>query len=334
MFSAKTCSQQTRSLRKAFVLTAVLLAYVRSDAAHAQDLKLGILGTDSSHAVEFTRILNDPSAMDHVAGAKIVVAYRGGSPTLPFSRDRIVKFTETLQKTWSIPFVPSMVDLCTQSDAILVLSVDTSARMRELGEAVKCKKPIFIDKPLGGTLADALQVAKFLDEQHIPWFSTSSLRYGHEQRPANVVGAETWGPGKYIEGFPLDLTYYGIHSIESLFSIMGPGVQQVARTRVKDTDVITAIWTDGRMGTVRLIHPESTYGAVIFREGGHAEPNNNLQVGYGPLVTEIVKFARTSKPPVSERETLEIFAVMDAAQQSLQKNGAFVQVVVPEIKKP
>jgi hypothetical protein len=333
MSLAKTFTQSANALRTSFVLLAAIFACVPSDAAHGQDLKLGILGTDSSHAVEFTRILNDPSAVDHVVGAKIVVAYRGGSPTLPFSRDRIVKFTETLQKTWSIPFVPSIGDLCAKSDAILVLSVDTSARMRELGEAVRCRKPLFVDKPLGGTLADAVQIAKYLDEQHIPWFSTSSLRYGHEQRPANVVGATTWGPGKYIEGFPLDLTYYGIHSIESLFSIMGPGVQQVARTRVKDTDVITAIWADGRIGTVRLIHPESTYGAVVFREGGHAEPNNNLQVGYGPLVEEIVKFARTSQPPVSEKETLEIFALMDAAQQSLQKNGAFVPVVIPGLEK-
>ena len=162
-----------------------------------------------------------------------MVAYRGGSATLPFSRDRIVKFTDTLQKTWLIPFVPSISDLCEKSDAILVLSVDTSARMRELSEAAHCRKPMFVDKPLGGSLADARQLAAFLDQQHISWFSSSSLRYGHEQRPAGVIGAETWGPGKYIEGFPLDLTYYGIHSIESLYSIMGPGVMQVARTQVE-----------------------------------------------------------------------------------------------------
>jgi hypothetical protein len=293
----------------------------------AQDLRLGILGTDSSHAVEFTRILNDPKAVDHVSGAKIVVAYRGGSATLPFSRDRIVKFTDTLQKTWLIPFVPSISDLCEKSDAILVLSVDTSARMRELSEAAHCRKPMFVDKPLGGSLADARQLAAFLDQQHISWFSSSSLRYGHEQRPAGVIGAETWGPGKYIEGFPLDLTYYGIHSIESLYSIMGPGVMQVARTRSKDTDVITAVWGDGRIGTARLIHPESAYGSLIFHEGGHIETNPDLlSVGYAPLVAEIVKFVQTGKAPVSEAETLEIFTVMDAAQQSLQNGGAPVHV--------
>jgi hypothetical protein len=308
------------------MLLALIANLAYSFALEAQDLRLGILGTDSSHAVEFTRILNDSTAADHVSGARVVVAYRGGSTTLPISRDRIQKFTDTLQKTWSLPFVESIAELCAKSDGILLLSVDTSARTRELGEAARCHKPIFIDKPLGGSLADAHQIAKFLDEQHIAWFSSSSLRYGHEQHPAQVVGAETWGPGKYVEGFPLDLTYYGIHSIEALYSIMGPGVVQVARIRMKDTDIIDATWADGRIGTVRLIHPESTYGSLIFHEKGPAVSDNNLQVGYGPLVAEIVHFVRTGRSPVAESETLEIFAVMDAAQQSLQNGGRPVQV--------
>jgi hypothetical protein len=316
-----------------FATLAFITLFGFAHALTAQDLRLGILGTDSSHATEFTRILNDPNAADHVAGAKVVVAYKGGSPTLPFSRDRIEKFTNTLQKTWSIPFVSNIRDLCKNTDAILVLSVDTSARMRELQEAASCHKPLFVDKPLGGSLAQAQELASYLDAQHIPWFSSSSLRYGHEQRPAGVLGAETWGPGKYIEGFPLDLTYYGIHSIESLYSIMGTGVVQVAQTRSKDTGMLTLTWADGRVGTVRLIHGDSVYGSLIFEAGGHAEADSNLQgPGYAPLLKEIVSFVKTGKPPVTEAETLEIFLVMDAARQSLEHGGAPMKVM--SVKPP
>lgn len=328
MFSSE-CTAACRNVRSPITVAAfaILAIFSLSRSLAAQDLRFGILGTDSSHAVEFTRILNDTNAADHVAGARVVVAYRGGNPTLPFSRDRIQKFTEALQTTWSIPFVPNIQDLCSKSDAILVLSVDTSARMRELEQAARCRKPLFIDKPLGGSLAEAQQVAKFLDAQHLPWFSSSSLRYGHEQRPADVSGAETWGPGKYIEGFPLDLTYYGIHSIESLYSILGPGVVQVAQTQTNDTRLLTMTWADGRIGTVRLIHPESVYGSILFHAGGHADVNANLLgPGYAPTVQQIVAFARTGKSPVPEAETLEIFSVMDAAQKSLEHGGAPMQV--------
>lgn len=333
--SSQSHSLASRSLRWRSCLTmfsraGAVLSLLLAGTLAAQELRLGILGTDSSHAVEFTRILNDMQAADHVPGAKVVVAYRGGSATLPFSRDRIQKFTDTLQNTWSIPFVPSIQDLCGKSDAILVLSVDTSSRMRELGEAAHCHKPLFVDKPLGSTLAEARQVAEFLDHAHIPWFSSSSLRYGHEQRPSGVLGAETWGPGKYMEGFALDLTYYGIHSVESLYSILGPGAVQVSRLKSADTDVLTAKWSDGRVGTVRLLHTEGTYsyGSLIFRGTGHAEMDAALQKpGYAPLVQQIVAFARSGKSPVPEAETLEIFSFMDAAQKSLEHGGAPMPIV-------
>ena len=57
-------------------------------AAMPADLRLGIIGTDTSHAIEFTRILNDASAQGHVPGAHGVADYKGGSPDLPVSSTR------------------------------------------------------------------------------------------------------------------------------------------------------------------------------------------------------------------------------------------------------
>ena len=36
----------------------------------AADLRLGIIGTDTSHVIAFAKALNDPAAPDRVAGAK------------------------------------------------------------------------------------------------------------------------------------------------------------------------------------------------------------------------------------------------------------------------
>ena len=43
--------------------------------------------------------------------------------------------------------------------------------------------------------------------------------------------------------------------------------------------------------------------------------------GYEPLLVEICKFFRTGKPPVTAEETLEIFAFMEAADES-KRQGA------------
>jgi len=310
---------------KPLLAVVMLLLYPLQAKAQPQELRLALLGTDSTHAVEFTRLLNGEK--DHVAGARITVAYRGGS-SLSISRDRIDKLSTALQATWNIPFVSSIAELCNNIDGILLLSVDVRLRMQELREAIRCGKPIFIDKPLAGSLEDAQAIATLLDQEKIPWFSASSIRYGHEQRPQHLLGVETWGPAKYIDEFSLDLTYYGIHSIESLYSLMGPGVTQVTRTRSGDTEVIVATWKDGRVGTVRLIEDGETYGAVLYREGGHAEMIAT-NVGYVPQVADIIQFMREKQSPIAESETLEIFAFMQAAQDSLKQGSIPVKLSLP-----
>lgn len=318
-------SRNDRSVRIWLFIAAILLLHPVQLEAQSQDLRLALLGTDSTHAVEFTRILNGTGEKDHVPGARITVAYRGGS-SLAISHDRIEKLSATLQTTWKIPFVSSIAELCPNIDGILLLSVDARLRLQELREAARCGKPIFIDKPLASSLEDAQAIAALLDQQHIPWFSTSSIRYGCDPRPEHLLGVEAWGPAHYIEEFPLDLTYYGIHSIESLYRLMGPGVAQVTQTRSGKADVIVATWSDGRVGTVRLMEDSTTYGAVLYREGGHAEMIST-NVGYAPQVADIVRFMREKKPSVAESETLEIFAFMQAAQQSLQQGSIPVKLV-------
>src|SRR4051812_12503703 len=95
-----------------------------SAAAAAADLKLGIVGADTSHVVAFTSALNDPSSPNHVAGARVVAAYKGGSPDLPSSRDRIEGFTRTLREKYNVEIVDTIAELCTRVDGVLLTSVD------------------------------------------------------------------------------------------------------------------------------------------------------------------------------------------------------------------
>lgn len=290
----------------------------------ADDLRIGIIGTDSSHAVEFTRILNDAAAKDHVAGAKVVEAYQGGDTGMPLSHDRIAAFTKELRDKWSLHFVEKISDLCPNVDGILLLSVSPNLRTEEFQQAASCHKPIFVDKPFAPTLAAALEMARYAEVHKVRWFSSSSLRFGEAQRfqGTKVNGADVWGPGALGNGYALDLSWYAIHSIEILYTLMGAGVQSVSRIHTNDVDVMTSVWKDGRIGTVRVIRPDSEFGATVFHANHQAEAVHDLQTGYAPLLKQIVEFIRTGISPVSPNETLEIFAFMDAAQRSMQHGGA------------
>jgi len=292
----------------------------------AADLRLGFIGTDTSHVTAFTKMLNDPSAPDHVAGARVVAAYKGGSPDLPESRDRIDRFTKELQDKWQVKIVASIEELTKQVDVILLTSVDGRVHLAQARVAIAAHKPLFIDKPLASTLEDAREIARLAKEAGVPWFSSSSLRFGGvaNLRTPELAGALTWGPGPIEEHHQLELAWYAIHPVEMLYSLMGTGCVEVTRTYTPETDVITGRWRDGRIGTVRALRPYGDYGAVVFRKnakGQTAEAATKVNDGYGPLLREIVQFFQTGRPPVSNDETLEIFAFLDAAQRSKESGG-------------
>ncbi len=295
-------------------------------AATAADIRIGIVGTDTSHVTAFTKMLNDPAAADHVAGARVVAAYKGGSPDLDESRNRVDRFTKELQDKWQVKIVDSIEDLCKQVDAVLLTSVDGRVHLAQASVVIRAQKPLFIDKPLASTLEDAREIARLAKEAGVPWFSASSLRFGGiaALRTGELEGATTWGPGPLEPHHHLDLAWYAIHPVEMLFTLMGVGCEEVTRISTPGEDVVVGRWKGGRIGTVRALRPYGEYGAVVFRKnakGQAAESAMKVNDGYAPLVREIVQFFQTGRPPVSNEETLEIFAFLDAAQRSKEAGG-------------
>jgi hypothetical protein len=138
---------------------------------------------------------------------------------------------------------------------------------------------------------------------------------------SGITGALTWGPGPFEEHHHLDLSWYAIHPIEMLYTLMGPGCVEVSRMHTEDADVIVGRWKDGRVGSVRAIRPYSGYGAVVFRGRQAVQTDPKGGTSYRPMVVEIVKFFQTGVAPVAPEESLEIFAFMDAALRSKQAGG-------------
>lgn len=298
-------------------------------AASAADLRLGIVGTDTSHVVAFAKILNDESQPDHVPGARIVAAYKGGSKDIKESYERVDKFAEELKTKWKVEFSSDIGAMCRKVDAVLIESVDGRVHLEEAKAVIAAHKPMFIDKPLAATLDDARQIAKLAKDAGVPWFSASSLRFGEiatTMKYPDTLGVATWGPGPIEPHQQLELAWYAIHPIEMLYTLMGPGCQEVSRTYTEGADVVVGKWRDGRIGTVRALRPYGGYGAVVFRAKQVTQSNPKASAGYRPLLVEIIKFFETKQPPVPNEETLEIFAFIDAAQRSKEAGGAPVKL--------
>lgn len=318
-------------MKQLFALFTFLATLALSAAGTAQEPKLlraGMIGLDTSHVVAFTKVLNNPKNQGDLAGIKVVAGFPGGSKDVASSRDRVEGFTKTLRDQYGVEIVSSIEDLVAKVDVVFLESVDGRPHLQQVIPVLKAGKIVFIDKPIAGSLADALMIFDLAKQYKTPVFSSSSLRYypgiaGAKKNPAvgDVLGCLAYGPCSLEEHHP-DLFWYGIHTVEALYTIMGPGCQSVTRVHTPDVDVVTGTWKDGRVGVFRGTRKGSqAYGATVFGSKGVATADSKGG-GYEPLLKEIARFFRTGQAPVSTEETIEIFAFMEAADESKRQGGA------------
>ena len=294
------------------------------------DIRVGIIGTDTSHVIEFTRIFNDASDPEHVPGVRVVAAYKGGSPDVEESRNRVEKYAAELRDKWKIEIVDSIPKLCAMVDGVLLESLDGRTHLSQAKLVFAAGKPVFIDKPLAASYQDAKEIASLASQARVPWFSSSSLRYWEEterlknpQGSGRVLTYSVYSPSPTEPHHP-DLMWYGIHGVEMLFTLMGTGCESVSHTNTESEDVVVGRWKGGRLGVLRGFRSGLyAYGITVFTDKTvlNSEPR---PFSYRPLLVEIAKFMHTRVPPVSADETLEMFAFMQAADISKAQGGAEV----------
>ena len=251
-------------------------------AEPAKKIRAGIIGVDTSHAVEFTKLLQNPQATGEMAEMTIVAAYPGGSPDLPSSWDRVKPNSDTL-RGMGVEIVDSIDELIKRVDVVLLESVDGRPHLAQARPVIAAGKPLFIDKPMAASLADAMQIFRLAKDKNVPCFSASSLRFSAGFQAirnktadfGDIRSCTAWSPMSLEPHHP-DMFWYGIHGVETLFTIMGPGCKTVARVA---PEKVVGVWKDGRQGTFVA---KGDLGASV--EGTKKSGDAGKFDGYAPLV--------------------------------------------------
>jgi len=318
-------------MRRTIVRTSLLIVLAVATcglAAEEKVFRIGMIGLDTSHVTAFTRVINDPAKG---YGCRVVAAYPGGSPDIPSSANRLEGFTKQLRDKFGVEIVDTIEALCEKVDGVLLESVDGRPHLEQARPVIAAKKPLFIDKPMAGSLADVIEIFRLAKENDVPCWSSSSLRFSpgiigmrENAEVGKVLGCDAFSPCSLEEHHP-DLYWYGVHGVEILFTIMGPGCESVRRVQTDNYEFVVGLWKGGRIGTYRGVRSgKSGYGAMVFGTKGIVQ--SGQYGGYEPLVEQIIKFFKTGQVPVPPEETIEIFAFMSAADESKAKGGAAVSL--------
>jgi hypothetical protein len=122
-----------------------------------------------------------------------------------------------------------------------------------------------------------------------------------------------------------DLFWYGIHPTEALYTIMGIGCETVTCNVTPETHVVKGVWKDGKVGVLRGVHNGgATYRVTI--NGTKKDLDEQLAGDYTPFLREVIKFFQTGVAPVPAKETIEIYAFMEAADESKREGGKPVRI--------
>ncbi len=308
-------------------------------------IRVGIIGLDNYQALDFTSQFHNPAAPEELKGLKVVAGFAGGSPDIQQSVESLPRWLPVF-KEQGVEILDSIEAVRDRSDAILIMSLDGRTHLRDLMKVAKSGVPIYIGRPMAVSLPEVIAMFDFASKHDVPLFSCSQHRYvpgfrnmrGHPE-VGNVLGADVWG-GCPEDPLHPDTVWNGIHGIETLYTLLGPGCVSVTRASTPDCDLLSGVWNDGRIGSYRGIRKGAVgYRAMVFGDNGispsgdygYDVPTNWVAPhgeywGYKGVAIEIVRFFKTRRPPVSPEETMEIFAFMEAAHESKRRGGAPVSV--------
>ncbi len=341
------------------LLAGLALPPLARAAEPAKPVRVGILGLDNYQGLAYAELFNHPKAEGELAGVKVVAAYPIGSDDYPESAALMARWKDTfarfgaatekgaLKDYHPVTMVDSIPALLASCDAVMIASLDGRLHLRQAEPVLKAGKRLFIARPLAASWADAVAILKLAETTRTPFFSSSQHRFspgfsGMRNHPevGKVLGCDVYG-GYELKGAKADEFIRPLHSLETLYSIMGPGVESVRCVSTPLAESFTLVWKDGRVGTYRGIKEGKVkYSATVFGELGVSTagiyghgvpvqgvvPTKDKYMGYEGIAREMGTFFKGGPPPVAISETRELFAVLAAAELSKAKAGATVTV--------
>jgi hypothetical protein len=284
-------------------------------------IRIGIVGLDSTHAIEFSRLLKSSFALR----ARVTAVCPGALTNFPLSERRRAQITREVLADSDLQAFSDIAALVESVDAVMLLSCDGRKHAAEAAEIFPAGKPVFIDKPLSADWRDAGQILSRAEAAQIPCFSASALRY-RDGTARNPPGSrvEVHVPNRAVPGHP-ELLWDGIHGIESAYALLGPGCQTVRREVSHSGDLTYGRWANGSEALIIRENSEAAnrFSARVFTPSGQTRLEGH---SYLPLLEVIVRCFETRQAPLTAQEMIEPIAFAAAADLSRERHGASVRI--------
>jgi predicted dehydrogenase len=289
------------------------------------DIRVAIVGLDTSHSVEFPQRMQAPDCPpgQRVAGMRAVSCLRFETP---FQGKEGLDRRQAQLEAWGVRVTADFDTAVSECDALMIEINDPAYHLDYFLRCAALGKPIFLDKPLADTLANGRRIAQAAAQHATKVFSSSSLRFAPALAEAlaavpqpgfaTVYGAMGLAPAGS------SVIWYGVHAFEMLQRAMGRGAATVDARKDAMGVVAIVAYPDGRRGVVELTENHWNYGGCLHSKAGVAPFRVDASRLYSDELVEVAKFFRGGPAPVAIEDTLEVLALLEATDRSLRSGAA------------
>jgi len=284
-----------------------------------KEVKVAVIGLDTSHTIQFIKRMQDPGCEDKwkVDGLRAISCMRFETP---FQNRQGLDERQKQIEGWGVKVTEDFEEAIQGCDAIMLEINDPAYHLEYFSRCAGLGKPVFLDKPMADDIRSGLKIYETAKKNNTRVFSSSSLRFVTELEEA----VKTVDDPQYASMFgPLgiapagsSIVWYGVHAFEMLQKAMGRGA--ISTLAVKDDAGVTVVieYPDKRRGVVELTEGAYVYGGSIRSSRDAAAFIVDMSMAYTLQLREVADFFRGGEAPLTIEDTLEVMDLLDSAERS------------------
>lgn len=226
-----------------------------------------------------------------------------------------------------VALIPNIVerpeDVIGKVDAVLVATDKGFEHVERARPFIEAGIPVFVDKPLCDNRADLAQFSKWVAEGK-PLISSSCMRFAKEFVPYHRA-THALGKLRHVSAtMAKSWEAYGIHALESVYPITGPGYVSVQNIGDATSNIVHLRHRDGIDVVLQVTKDMSGGFGMLTLAGTSAGLQLKFSDTYRAFRTQLVGFVnylRTGEPPVPWAETQELMRLVIAGIESREQGG-------------